>query len=300
MGVGGVKMVVGLKMSLCTLGVLFVVCVVQVWGETYRLNIKTGRRNFAGTDADVYVNIIGEQGQTGKIVLGKSSTNSDAFERNQEDVFTVEGKHVGKISKVTIGHNNKGRGSAWYLDSLSIEVGTCTTTLEVWKWLYSGRLKLDAYPTLETGNCDVISYSALPARSQGRICTRDFRKVGCFRRNWKITMLITDLNKKHHEKISGKGNFTEMNWGDYALGLHSLACRCREKAVDQKYKYFAIGFFGECVAGRDTTALEAMFASVGNSHRAGCQNGKWGKCDHDHHEECGGMADYDFFYEILH
>ena len=61
-------------------------------------------RKFAGTDADVFVNIVGEQGETGKIVLGESSTNNNALERNQEDVFTVEGKPVGKISKVTIGN----------------------------------------------------------------------------------------------------------------------------------------------------------------------------------------------------
>jgi len=287
-----------LKMLVC--GLLFAVCVGQVWGATYTLKIKTGRRKFAGTDADVFVNIVGEQGETGKIVLGESSTNANAFERSQEDVFTVEGKPVGKISKVTIGHNNAGRSSAWYLDSLSIEVGTCTTTLDVWRWLYSGRLKIDAYPTLETGNCNAHSYSGLPTRSKGSICTRDFRKIGCFRRSHKITMLITDLNKKHHESISGKGTFTEMNWADYALGLHSLACRCRAKAAHLKYKYFAIGFFGECVAAKDTTASERMFATVGDSHSGGCHDGKWGQCDKTQDEECGGMQDFDFFYEIVH
>jgi len=282
-------------------GFLFTICVSQVWGVTYEVNVKTSKRKYAGTDADVFINVIGEQGETGKMWLHnhKSSTNKNAFERNQNDLFTVEGKHVGKIIKVTIGHNNKGRLSAWYVDSISIKVGTCTTTLDVWRWLYSRRLFIDAYPTLETGNCNVVAYSAF-TKSKGSICTRDFRKVGCFRRNHEVTMLVTDLDEKHHESISGEGTFTAMNWGDYALGLHSLACRCRAKAAAQNYKYFAIGFFGECVAGKDTKVLEAMFKSVGDDHSAGCQNGQWGACDKNHHDECGGMADFDFFYEIVH
>ena len=42
-----------------------------------------------------------------------------------------------------------------------------------------------------------------------------------------------------------------------------------------------------------------MFAAANAGQAAGCVNGKWGMCDKDEEEECGGQADFDFFYEIL-
>jgi len=127
----------------------------------------------------------------------------------------------------------------------------------------------------------------------GGICHRNFKKLGCVSRNWsKLTdLLVTDLDPTHD-------NFTvAMNWDNYKLGLHSLACRCGEKAKGH-YKYFALGFYGECVAGKDNAAIEKLLAENTKSDH-GCVNGEYSKCDKTHEKECIGIADYDFIYEII-
>lgn len=80
----------------------------------------------------------------------------------------------------------------------------------------------------------------------------------------------------------------------------SIACRCRAIAVGH-YKYFAIGFHGECVSGNDDKGLESIFESQteGKEQKEGCINGEWETCDKNHHAECAGVGDYDFFYEVL-
>lgn len=44
----------------------------------------------AGTDANVYVQLWGEHGDSGKRKLAKSLTYRDKFERNHEDIFQFE------------------------------------------------------------------------------------------------------------------------------------------------------------------------------------------------------------------
>ena len=39
----------------------------------------------------------------------------------REDEFTIECPGVGEINKILIGHDNKGLGSAWFLDTVTIE-----------------------------------------------------------------------------------------------------------------------------------------------------------------------------------
>jgi lipoxygenase homology domain-containing protein 1 len=42
------------------------------------------------------------------------------FERNQTDVFGLECDFLGELTKITIGHDNKGIGASWYLDKVEI------------------------------------------------------------------------------------------------------------------------------------------------------------------------------------
>jgi len=300
MGTHSLAVIFETTTTMMFVGILLLASLAQTWGLSYKIIVTTGSRNWAGTDAKVWVNIVGSKGTTGKMWLGKSSTNGNSFERGQKDEFTVDGIFVGRINSVVIGHDNSGRSAAWYLDSVSVQVGTCTTTLDVWRWLYRKRLSIHAYPTLETGNCDIthINFNNNGGggeRSKGSVCVRDFKKIGCFSRQWEKVehLLVTDLDPTH--KAFGK----DMNWDDFELGLHSLACRCRAKAVEGKFKYFAIGFLGECVAGKDNTSLEEMFKVKGEKDAGGCVSGEWTQCDKNHEKECGGQADYDFFYEIL-
>ena len=51
---------------------------------TYAVSVKTGDKTYAGTDANVFINLTGDQGDSGDRPLHHSiSPNINKFERNQ-------------------------------------------------------------------------------------------------------------------------------------------------------------------------------------------------------------------------
>lgn len=48
----------------------------------YEVSVFTGDESGAGTDANVFLNIIGENGDSGERKLHKSETHMDKFEKN--------------------------------------------------------------------------------------------------------------------------------------------------------------------------------------------------------------------------
>lgn len=57
--------------------------------HTYKVSVMTGDEYGAGTDANVFLTIYGDQGDTGERKLSKSETNSNKFERGsvRKDTF---------------------------------------------------------------------------------------------------------------------------------------------------------------------------------------------------------------------
>lgn len=49
--------------------------------------MKTGDVMSAGTDANVFMEMFGEHGDSGELALKSSETYKDKFERNHTDVF---------------------------------------------------------------------------------------------------------------------------------------------------------------------------------------------------------------------
>ena len=84
------------------------------------MRVFTGDKSRAGTDANVFFAMTGEFGDSGEREL-KDSGNTNKFERNQEDAFTVSAVELGRLKKVKIRHDNKGGGAAWYLDRVEVE-----------------------------------------------------------------------------------------------------------------------------------------------------------------------------------
>ena len=75
----------------------------------YTLTVRTADAKNAGTEADVYVRLFGEGGDSGDQLLARSTTNAAAFERGQEDVFWVKcARDVGKILRVEVKHEPAG------------------------------------------------------------------------------------------------------------------------------------------------------------------------------------------------
>ncbi|CAF3234025.1 unnamed protein product [Rotaria socialis] len=90
----------------------------KVRNNLYKVTVFTGNKSGAGTDADVFITLFGNQGQTGQTKL---DNKTDAFEAGKKDEFTVECPAVGEINKILIEHNNKGLSSGWFLDRILIE-----------------------------------------------------------------------------------------------------------------------------------------------------------------------------------
>ncbi|KAH3764217.1 hypothetical protein Pelo_3920 [Pelomyxa schiedti] len=83
----------------------------------YRITTVTADKRGAGTDANVYINIHGENGDSGVRSL---DAPGNTFERGKSDDFGVECVDLGKIVQITIGHDNKGVGPDWFLDKVII------------------------------------------------------------------------------------------------------------------------------------------------------------------------------------
>lgn len=53
----------------------------------YQVSVHTADKRGAGTDANVFINMFGERGDTGDRPLLKSSTNRNKFERKQVNML---------------------------------------------------------------------------------------------------------------------------------------------------------------------------------------------------------------------
>ncbi|KAM8782294.1 lipoxygenase homology domain-containing protein 1 isoform 1-T1 [Rhynchonycteris naso] len=97
---------------------------------TFSVTIKTGDKKNAGTDANVFLTLFGTQDNTGITLLKSSKTNSDKFERDSIDIFTVETLALGDLWKVRIGHDNTGKAPGWFVDWVEVDapsLGKCMT-----------------------------------------------------------------------------------------------------------------------------------------------------------------------------
>ncbi|KAL1253398.1 hypothetical protein QQF64_018091 [Cirrhinus molitorella] len=86
----------------------------------YRATICTGNVSGSGTDASVYLNIIGDLGDTGERLMFMSKNNANKFEKGNHDEFLVEAVTLGQIRRVRIGHDGRGGGCGWFLDKVMI------------------------------------------------------------------------------------------------------------------------------------------------------------------------------------
>ncbi|XP_070131739.1 lipoxygenase homology domain-containing protein 1 isoform X2 [Equus caballus] len=97
---------------------------------TFSVTIKTGDKKNAGTDANVFITLFGTQDDTGMTLLKSSKTNSDKFERDSIEIFTVETLDLGDLWKVRMGHDNTGKAPGWFVDWVEVDapsLGKCMT-----------------------------------------------------------------------------------------------------------------------------------------------------------------------------
>nr|XP_047928401.1 oxygen-regulated protein 1 isoform X1 [Anser cygnoides] len=106
----------------------------------YEVHVTTGELWNAGTEADVYISIYGEKGDTGSRQLLRSQ-KPKKFLKGQTDIFSVEAVHLGHLYKIVIGHNGLGSGNGWYLDKVVIKdrITDLDYTFLCHRWLDSGQ-----------------------------------------------------------------------------------------------------------------------------------------------------------------
>jgi len=81
--------------------------------KRYTLDIVTADKLGAGTDANVYVAIVGTKARTVHIPLAEDESNS-RFEQGQLDSFSIDVEgDFGDVLEIVLGHDNKGGGSDW-------------------------------------------------------------------------------------------------------------------------------------------------------------------------------------------
>ncbi|XP_020608822.1 uncharacterized protein LOC110047416 [Orbicella faveolata] len=86
----------------------------------YKVEVTTGVKDGAGTDANVFITIYGSNGQSmEKKLKGKFFENN--FEKGKVDNFDLQLADVGEIKKIKIRHDNLGFMPAWDLAKVTIK-----------------------------------------------------------------------------------------------------------------------------------------------------------------------------------
>ncbi|GLC54185.1 hypothetical protein PLESTB_000832700 [Pleodorina starrii] len=117
----------------------------------YRVSVTTSNLRGAGTDANVFIQLFGEEAETGRIKLDNPGKND--FERGNTDVFMFEDKNVGSLRKIRIGHDGAGLGAGWHLQRVVVENLTTgqAVVFDVNRWFDrsedDGAIERDLYPT---------------------------------------------------------------------------------------------------------------------------------------------------------
>lgn len=73
----------------------------------YKVSVTTGNCNGASTQAPIRIKFYGSNGCTDFHELIESETHRVPFIKDQTDVFTVQTYHVGQLTGVIIGHDQK-------------------------------------------------------------------------------------------------------------------------------------------------------------------------------------------------
>jgi len=95
----------------------------------YNVVVKTGNVRGSGTDANVFLDIVGAKFASGRRKLDNMWNN---FESGQTDTFNIESIDVGEIQKIVLGHDNSGAGPGWFCESVTI---TNTQTKKDWNFI---------------------------------------------------------------------------------------------------------------------------------------------------------------------
>ncbi len=84
--------------------------------------LKTGDESDAGTNAQVFIKLIGEKPKinTGRIKL--QLAKSKKFSPGSTETFIVEGLDVGELKQIEVGHDGVTPGQGWLLKEIEVHI----------------------------------------------------------------------------------------------------------------------------------------------------------------------------------
>ena len=84
----------------------------------YKVFVQTGTIDYGGTDANVFITLLGKGGDSGERHLAASD---GAFEKGNTDVFSISSSELGDLEWVRIRHDNSHDDAGWFLEQIVIE-----------------------------------------------------------------------------------------------------------------------------------------------------------------------------------
>jgi hypothetical protein len=99
----------------------------------YYFEIKTGTKSMAGTDANIFVTLVGENGSTTHEERLNGHISGNAFENGDLDKVVLDLEDVGTIKRLLVRSDNKYAGSAWYPEY--IRVGKVDSFFTINQWI---------------------------------------------------------------------------------------------------------------------------------------------------------------------
>jgi len=94
----------------------------------YRITIKTGSKDYAGTDAKISIKLYGQDENSSNwftiYSIGlppRSAENVGTFEKGDLDHIFVSCTDLGSVNKIQVKHDNGGVGPGWYISEIWVE-----------------------------------------------------------------------------------------------------------------------------------------------------------------------------------
>ena len=102
----------------------------------YRIQIKTGNEELAGTDARINIKLFGSEGTSPwyeiysapKSPSGITIEHLGTFEKGDTDNIYINSLDLGEVNQIQIKHDNSGLGPGWYISEIWVEDLETNTT----------------------------------------------------------------------------------------------------------------------------------------------------------------------------
>ena len=86
--------------------------------HNWTIFVHTSNNADASTDANVFIQVFGTSGSTGRVELTKQFNSKALFENGNCDRFDLKLNKIGRPLRIKIGHDGSGILPSWHLDKV--------------------------------------------------------------------------------------------------------------------------------------------------------------------------------------